>query len=382
MIKLENLTKQFAQKNGQGVKAVDNVNLNVPEGEMCVLLGPSGCGKTTTLKMINRLIAPSSGKILINGEDTTGMDTVTLRRSIGYVIQQIGLFPNMTIEENITVVPRMLGWDKKHCKERATELMDMVAMDPHKFLNRYPREMSGGQQQRIGVIRALAADPPVLLMDEPFGAVDPINREVIQNQFLEMQRKLKKTVMLVSHDIDEALKLGDRIAVFRQGRIVQCASPDELLAKPANDFVGSFVGQDRTLKRLLLVSAGDVTDQQPTLTVRPDTALMEAFALMDDNDIRAVTVVDGQGKPLGFVKRREARNATGACGDIIHPFRITGKAEDNLRVVLSRLYESNTSWMPIVGEEGRYNGEISQDYIAEYLSSGRTRRALNIHSDI
>ena len=295
MIKLENLTKQFSQKHGQTFKAVDNVNLNVPEGEMCVLLGPSGCGKTTTLKMINRLITPSSGTILINGEDTSGMDTVTLRRNIGYVIQQIGLFPNMTIEENITVVPRMLGWDKARCKSRAEELMDMVAMDPHKFLHRYPREMSGGQQQRIGVIRALAADPPVLLMDEPFGAVDPINREVIQNQFLEMQRKLKKTVMLVSHDIDEALKLGDRIAVFRQGRIV--------------------------------------------------------------------------------------RNASGSCGDILHPFRMTGKAEDNLRVVLSRLYESNTSWMPIVDEDGRYNGEISQDYIAEYLSSGRTRRALNIHSE-
>ncbi len=339
------------------------------------------CGKTTTLKMINRLITPSSGKILINGQDTSDMDTVTLRRNIGYVIQQIGLFPNMTIEENITVVPRMLGWDKARCKTRAEELMDMVAMDPHKFLNRYPREMSGGQQQRIGVIRALAADPPVLLMDEPFGAVDPINREVIQNQFLEMQRKLKKTVMLVSHDIDEALKLGDRIAVFRQGKIVQCASPDELLAKPANEFVGSFVGQDRTLKRLLLVSAGDVTDQQPTITVRPATPLPEAFATMDDNDIRAVTVVDENGKPLGFVKRREARHASGTCADLIHPFRMTGKAEDNLRVVLSRLYESNTSWMPIVDEDGRYNGEISQDYIAEYLSSGRTRRALNIHSE-
>lgn len=381
MIKLENLTKQFSQKHGQTFKAVDNVNLNVPEGEMCVLLGPSGCGKTTTLKMINRLITPSSGTILINGEDTSGMDTVTLRRNIGYVIQQIGLFPNMTIEENITVVPRMLGWDKARCKTRAEELMDMVAMDPHKFLNRYPREMSGGQQQRIGVIRALAADPPVLLMDEPFGAVDPINREVIQNQFLEMQRKLKKTVMLVSHDIDEALKLGDRIAVFRQGKIVQCASPDELLAKPANEFVGSFVGQDRTLKRLLLVSAGDVTDQQPTITVRGSTPLPEAFSTMDDNDIRAITVVDEHGKPLGFVKRREARNASGTCGDILHPFRMTGKAEDNLRVVLSRLYESNASWMPIVDEDGRYNGEISQDYIAEYLSSGRTRRALNIHSD-
>ena len=275
----------------------------------------------------------------------------------------------------------MLGWDKARCKARAEALMDMVAMDPHKFLHRYPREMSGGQQQRIGVIRALAADPPVLLMDEPFGAVDPINREVIQNQFLEMQRKLKKTVMLVSHDIDEALKLGDRIAVFRQGKIVQCASPDELLAKPANEFVGSFVGQDRTLKRLLLVSAGDVTDQQPTITVRGSTPLPEAFATMDDNDIRAVTVVDEHGKPLGFVKRREARNASGTCADILHPFRMTGKAEDNLRVVLSRLYESNTSWMPIVDEDGRYNGEISQDYIAEYLSSGRTRRALNIHSD-
>ncbi|MRS15962.1 osmoprotectant ABC transporter ATP-binding protein OsmV [Enterobacteriaceae bacterium RIT691] len=380
MIKLENLTKQFTQKNGQSFNAVDNVSLNVPEGEMCVLLGPSGCGKTTTLKMINRLIPSTSGKILINGQDTSDMDTVSLRRSMGYVIQQIGLFPNMTIEENITVVPRMLGWEKARYKARAEALMDMVAMDPKKFLNRYPKEMSGGQQQRIGVIRALAADPPVLLMDEPFGAVDPINREVIQNQFLEMQRQLKKTVMLVSHDIDEALKLGDRIAVFRQGRIVQCASPDELLAKPANDFVGSFVGQDRTLKRLLLVSAGDVTDQQPTLTVKRDTVLPEAFATMDDNDIRAITVVDDDGKPLGFVKRREARHASGVCSDLLHPFRATGKADDNLRVVLSRLYESNTSWMPIVDEDGRYNGEISQDYIADYLSSGRTRRALNIAS--
>ncbi|WP_337022597.1 MULTISPECIES: osmoprotectant ABC transporter ATP-binding protein OsmV [unclassified Pantoea] len=377
MIKLENLTKTFTQKNGTAFNAVDNVSLEVPAGEMCVLLGPSGCGKTTTLKMINRLIPASSGKILINGEDTSGQDTVTLRRNIGYVIQQIGLFPNMTIEENITVVPRMLGWDKKRCRERATELMSMVALDPSKFLHRYPREMSGGQQQRIGVIRALAADPPVLLMDEPFGAVDPINREVIQNEFLEMQRQLKKTVMLVSHDIDEALKLGDRIAVFGQGKIVQCASPDELLAKPANDFVGSFVGQDRTLKRLLLVQAGDVTDQQPTITVQRSTPLQEAFATMDDNDMRSVTVVDSDGKPLGFVKRREARNAAGRCEEMLHTFKVTGKAEENLRVVLSKLYEHNTVWMPIVDEEGRYSGEISQDYIADYLSSGRTRRRLN-----
>ncbi len=377
MIKLENLTKTFKQKNGAALNAVDNVSLHVPGGEMCVLLGPSGCGKTTTLKMINRLIPATSGKITINGEDTSTQDTVTLRRNIGYVIQQIGLFPNMTIEENITVVPRMLGWDKKRCRERASELMSMVALDPHKFLHRYPKEMSGGQQQRIGVIRALAADPPVLLMDEPFGAVDPINREAIQNEFLEMQRQLKKTVMLVSHDIDEALKLGDRIAVFGQGKIVQCATPDELLAKPANEFVGSFVGQDRTLKRLLLVQAGDVTDQQPTLTVKRSTPLAEAFALMDDNDMRTVTVVDNDGRPLGFVKRREARGASGSCEQLLHQFTITGKAEENLRVVLSKLYEHNMVWMPIVDEDGRYSGEISQDYIADYLSSGRTRRALN-----
>jgi len=377
MIKLENLTKTFTQKNGTAFNAVDNVSLEVPAGEMCVLLGPSGCGKTTTLKMINRLIPASSGKILINGEDTSGLDTVTLRRNIGYVIQQIGLFPNMTIEENITVVPRMLGWDKQRCKERASDLMSMMALDAKKFLHRYPREMSGGQQQRIGVIRALAADPPVLLMDEPFGAVDPINREVIQNEFLDMQRQLKKTVMLVSHDIDEALKLGDRIAVFGQGKIVQCASPDELLAKPANEFVGSFVGQDRTLKRLLLVQAGDVTDQQPTLTVRKSTPLSDAFGIMDDNDLRSITVVDEDGKPLGFVKRREARGASGQCADLLHHFTVTGRAEENLRVVLSKLYEHNMVWMPIVDEEGRYSGEISQDYIADYLSSGRTRRVLN-----
>nr|BFE91494.1 hypothetical protein GCM10020185_20300 [Pseudomonas brassicacearum subsp. brassicacearum] len=207
MIELQNLSKTF-KSNGKDVKAVDSVNLTVNEGEICVFLGPSGCGKSTTLKMINRLIPPTSGKVLINGEDTTGLDEVTLRRNIGYVIQQIGLFPNMTIEENITVVPRLLGWDKQKCHDRARELMSMIKLEPKQYLHRYPRELSGGQQQRIGVIRALAADAPLLLMDEPFGAVDPINREMIQNEFFEMQRALNKTVIMVSHDIDEAIKLG------------------------------------------------------------------------------------------------------------------------------------------------------------------------------
>lgn len=374
MIELQNLCKQFTQKNGQLVQAVDNVSLKVAEGEICVLLGPSGCGKTTTMKMINRLIEPTSGKVLIAGEDTAGIDTVTLRRHIGYVIQQIGLFPNMTIEENIMVVPRMLGWDKKRCRERARELMRMVALDPDRFLQRYPREMSGGQQQRIGVIRALAADAPVLLMDEPFGAVDPINREQIQNEFLQMQRQLGKTVMLVSHDIDEAIKLGDRVAVFRQGRMVQCAGADEMLARPADDFVASFVGHDRILKRLLLVQAGEVADLQDTLTATLDTPLSAAYGMMDDGDLMHLTVVDAAGQPLGFVRRRDAKAGGGSCRDKLNRIKAMAGAGENLRVVLSRLYEHNLTWMPVVDEAGRYCGEVSQDYIAGYLHSGRTRR--------
>lgn len=369
MITLENLSKSFTQKNGQTNLAVNNVNLHVEEGKICVLLGPSGCGKTTTLKMVNRLINPTSGRILINGQDTQEMDVVALRRQIGYVIQQIGLFPNMTIEENICIVPRLLGWDKKRSRERARELMDMVALDPKRFLNRYPREMSGGQQQRIGVIRALAADAPVLLMDEPFGAVDPINRETIQNEFFQMQRALNKTVLMVSHDIDEAIKLGDSIAVFRQGQIVQHASPDQLLAAPANDFVGSFVGQDRTLKRLLLINAGQVCDGQTTITGVASTDLKEAFTLMDDNDQRFLTIVDDNNKPQGYVSRKEIRNSSGVCGDKLHAFEVTAQASDNLRIILSKLYEHNQVWMPIVDEDNNYQGEISQDDIARHLSS-------------
>ncbi|SDC52887.1 osmoprotectant ABC transporter ATP-binding protein OsmV [Paraburkholderia lycopersici] len=372
MIELDQLTKTFTQKDGQAVRAVDAVSLSVDEGEICVFLGPSGCGKTTTLKMINRLIEPTSGRVLIHGEDTTGLNEVDLRRHIGYVIQQIGLFPNMTIEENITVVPRLLGWDKKRCAGRAAELMSMVALDPKRYLKRYPRELSGGQQQRIGVIRALAADPPVLLMDEPFGAVDPINRESIQNEFFQMQRQLKKTVIMVSHDIDEAIKLGDRIAVFRRGKLVQYDHPDTLLARPHDDFVAQFVGQDSTLKRLLLVKAGDAATQPET--ARMETPLAQAFAAMDESDCRYLTVLDDARRALGFVARRAARGAQGVCGERITPFPATVSVDDNLRVVLSKMYQFRAAWMPVLDPEGAYAGEITQDSIADYLSSGRSRR--------
>ncbi len=372
MIELDQLTKTFTQKDGQPVKAVDAVSLSVQEGEICVFLGPSGCGKTTTLKMINRLIEPTSGRVLINNEDTTGLNEVDLRRHIGYVIQQIGLFPNMTIEENITVVPRLLGWDKKRCAERAKELMSMVALDPTQFLKRYPRELSGGQQQRIGVIRALAADPPVLLMDEPFGAVDPINRETIQNEFFQMQRQLNKTVIMVSHDIDEAIKLGDRIAVFRRGQLVQYDHPDALLARPRDEFVAQFVGQDSTLKRLLLVKAGDAATQPET--ARVDTPLAHAFSVMDETDNRYLSVLDDAGHALGFVTRRAARAGDGTCGERVTPFPVNVCAEDNLRVVLSKMYQFSASWLPVLDAQGAYVGEITQDSIAAYLSSGRSRQ--------
>ncbi|MDR3098765.1 MAG: ABC transporter ATP-binding protein [Paraburkholderia sp.] len=372
MIELDKLTKTFTQKDGQPVRAVDSVSLSVAEGEICVFLGPSGCGKTTTLKMINRLIAPTSGRVLINGEDTSGLNEVDLRRHIGYVIQQIGLFPNMTIEENITVVPRLLGWDKKRCAERAKELMSMVALDPKLYLKRYPRELSGGQQQRIGVIRALAADPPVLLMDEPFGAVDPINRETIQNEFFQMQRQLKKTVIMVSHDIDEAIKLGDRIAVFRRGQLVQYDHPDTLLARPRDEFVAQFVGQDSTLKRLLLVKAGDAATQPET--ARVDTPLAHAFSVMDEADTRYLTVLDEANHALGYVTRRAARAGDGVCGDRATPFAASVSVDDNLRIVLSKMYQFSASWMPVLDAEGAWIGEITQDSIAAYLSSGRSRQ--------
>ena len=287
MIQLDKLTKKFQQK-GKDVVAVNEVSLTVDEGQICVFLGPSGCGKSTTLKMINRLIKPTSGRVLINGEDTTGIDEVTLRRNIGYVIQQIGLFPNMTIEENITVVPKLLGWDKKRCHERAMELMSMVQLEPKQYLSRYPRELSGGQQQRIGVIRALAADAPVLLMDEPFGAVDPVNRDAIQNEFFQMQRALNKTVIMVSHDIDEAIKLGDKIAIFKDGTLLQFDHPDTLLAHPADDFVSGFVGQDSTLKRLLLIRAEDAADDAPSILA--ETSIADAVELMEEHDLSLIHI--------------------------------------------------------------------------------------------
>ena len=255
-IELENLTKLYP---GNPQPAVDNVSMEIRAGETVIFVGPSGCGKSTTLKMINRLIEPTGGRIRIDGEDVTRIDPVRLRRKVGYAIQSSGLFPHMTVAQNIALVPKMVGWSKGRVRERVEEMLDLVGLDPGEFRDRYPRQLSGGQQQRVGVARALAADPPVLLMDEPFGAVDPVVRTQLQDELLRLQQELNKTIVFVTHDIDEAVRLGDRIAVFRTGgHLVQCAPPAELLARPADDFVADFLGAERGLKLLSLTTLADV----------------------------------------------------------------------------------------------------------------------------
>jgi osmoprotectant transport system ATP-binding protein len=294
---------------GRGRPAVENLTFEVAPGEICVLIGPSGCGKTTALKMVNRLISITDGDITINGASVRDLELSRLRRRIGYVFQQIGLFPHMTVEHNIGSVPRLLGWPKERIRARAAELLELVGLDPEADLRRYPGEFSGGQQQRIGVARAMAADPPIMLMDEPFGAIDPIARERLQNDFLRLHRQIPKTVIFVTHDIDEAIKMGDRIAIMREGRLVQMAGADELLASPADEFVANFVGADRGLKRLRVRTVSDLELDAPSgaqaaagPTVTPTTSLHFALSMMLAEGTTRIDVVDGDSRAIGSVR--------------------------------------------------------------------------------
>jgi len=295
MIRFENVSKVFPNAP---LPAVDRLDLDIPNGTTCVLIGPSGCGKTTTMRIVNRLIEPTSGRILVEGEDVTRADPILLRRRIGYVIQQVGLFPHMTIAENIATVPQLLGWPAERIARRVEEMLALVGLEPH-YLTRHPRHLSGGQRQRVGVARALAADPPVMLMDEPFGAVDPIVRTHLQSEFLGILRGLRKTVIFVTHDIDEAIRMGDLIAILRDGSLVQCDPPERLLAAPKNQFIADFVGADRALKRLALVTAGMAADPTPpgpgAPVVSPTTSLRDVLSVLlaSRADIAAVTDADG-----------------------------------------------------------------------------------------
>ena len=307
-VELRHVTKRFPsrERSQSAPAAVDDLSLAVPPGEICVLVGPSGCGKTTALKMVNRLVDPTAGEVLVNGRNVAEMDPVILRRGIGYVIQQIGLFPHQTVAENVATVPRLLKWPSHRIDQRVAELLRLVGLDPERMAGRYPAQLSGGERQRVGVARALAAEPPVLLMDEPFGAVDPVVRARLQDEFLRIQRHLGTTVLFVTHDIDEAIKVGDRLAVMMEGgRLAQFSPPAELLARPASDYVARFVGADRALKRLALMRVRDLDLAPPSglagdaPLVRPDTSVREALAVvLSAADERAI-VGDGDAPPIG-----------------------------------------------------------------------------------
>jgi osmoprotectant transport system ATP-binding protein len=373
MIQLENLTKVF-ETGEEPVMAVHHVTMEVPEGEIAILLGPSGCGKTTTLKMINRIIPKTSGKILINGADTDRLDAVELRRGIGYVIQQIGLFPNMTVEQNICVVPDLLGWERKKSRARAAELLEMVALDPAIFLKRFPKELSGGQQQRVGVVRALAADPPVMLMDEPFGAIDPINREVIQDEFLRLQKELRKTIMFVSHDIDEAVKMGDRVAIFRAGKLIQYDTPDNMLAHPANAFIADFVGGDRTLKRLRLVKVHEAMDPDPP-TIRPEDDVGSAVRLMERHEHQNAVVVGPHGRPRGYVHYNDVKDASGTVKDHWAGYPRTVHMNADLRTAVSEMFTHNVTWLACIDDDARFCGYITQRQVTHHLGATYSDRS-------
>jgi osmoprotectant transport system ATP-binding protein len=355
MIELQRLTKLYP---GSEHPAVDGVTLTVPEGEICIFIGPSGCGKTTLMRMVNRLLPLTSGKIFVGGKDVYSMDEIELRRGIGYVIQQIGLFPNMTVRDNIAVVPKLLNWDKKKIDDRVDELLNLVNLSPDIFRLRYPRQLSGGQAQRVGVARGMAADPPYMLMDEPFGAIDPINRSVLQDEFLKIQERLKKTIIFVTHDIDEAIKMGDKICLLRDGSLEQYGTPDELLTAPKNDFVKSFVGADRTLKRLNLLTVKDAMIHEPIHCHVNDPG-PKIHNYMGEEDLSYLLVLDDDDVLRGYVSHRDLTDYNGPVGNIVRPMTLTAGPDWNLKDALSKMLQYDLGILCAVDDEGRLLGVLN-----------------------
>ena len=352
MIRLDHVTKRFGAQT-----AVDDLTLDVAGGEVCVLVGPSGCGKTTTMKMVNRLIEPTSGRIYLEGDDVSTVDPVALRRRIGYVIQHIGLFPHLTIADNVATVPRLLGWDRTRVRARVSELLELVGLAPDTYATRYPSELSGGERQRVGVARALGADPPVLLMDEPFGAIDPITRERLQSEFLRLQAELHKTVVFVTHDIEEAVRLGDRIAILREGGVLeQYATPADVLGTPASPFVASFVGADRGLKRLS-VTPISVADLEKAPVVSQDDDLADVRRILAAVDVEWAVVVDGADRLAGYVERDELEGS-GPVGGRARRCPATVSVGATLKDAVAEMLQHDMPWIAVVDGD-RYLGVLT-----------------------
>jgi osmoprotectant transport system ATP-binding protein len=353
MITLDGVSKNY----GDGNVAVANLSLEVGDGELAVLVGPSGCGKTTTLRMINRLIEPTAGRILIGGENVLTKDPVQMRRGIGYVIQQGGLFPHRRVFDNVAVVPRLLGWDAARIQRRVNELLELVGLDPQSYGRRFPHELSGGERQRVGVARALGADPPVLLMDEPFAAVDPVTRQRLQNQFLDLQKQLKKSIVFVTHDIDEAAKLGDRIAVLSKGGVLeQYDTPAEILGRPQTPFVADFVGADRGVKRLAVVKI-EIDDLAAPPVIGPTATMEEARFVGAGTFARTAVVVDDQSYLIGWVSLEP--DIDGPVGAHVQKFAAQVPLGTTLRTALAEMLQHDVRWIPVVDDADRYLGVLT-----------------------
>ncbi|MFF8023108.1 ABC transporter ATP-binding protein [Streptomyces sp. NPDC007896] len=360
MIRFEQVTKRYPD----GTTAVDGLSFEVAQGELVTLVGPSGCGKTTTMMMVNRLIEPTSGRIFVNGEDIATVDPVRLRRRIGYVIQQVGLFPHRTILDNTATVPTLIGWKKAKARTRAAELLDLVGLDPKTYGSRYPEQLSGGQRQRVGVARALAADPPVLLMDEPFGAVDPVVREQLQDEFLRMQETVRKTVLLVTHDIEEAVRLGDRIAVYGQGRIEQFDAPGAVLGTPATPYVAEFVGADRGLKRLSVTEIEPDDLEQPPVA-RLDEPAGTTVARLLAQGARWAVVLDAEGDLHGWVGV-DALAAGGSVGDRAHRMNSWVPVGAPLKQAFGVMLQHDAGWVAVL-DGARFLGVLTPAKLHEAL---------------
>ncbi|MEV5879084.1 betaine/proline/choline family ABC transporter ATP-binding protein [Streptomyces sp. NPDC052101] len=360
MIRFEQVTKRYPD----GTTAVDDLSFDVAEGELVTLVGPSGCGKTTTMMMVNRLIEPTSGRIYVEGEDIASVDPVRLRRRIGYVIQQVGLFPHRTVLDNTAAVPALLGWTRAKARARAAELLDLVGLDPKTYGPRYPEQLSGGQRQRVGVARALAADPPVLLMDEPFGAVDPVVREQLQDEFLRMQAAVRKTVLLVTHDIEEAVRLGDRIAVYGQGRIEQFDTPGTVLGAPATPYVASFVGADRGLKRLS-VTAIEPDDLEQPPVARLDEPAERAVERLRAERARWAVVLDAGGDLHGWAGIDEL-TAGGTVGQLTHRMTAWVPVGAPLKQAFGVMLQHDAGWVAVL-DGARFLGVLTPAKLHEAL---------------
>jgi len=366
MIEYRNISKSYGKK-----KVVKDLNLKIPDGEFVVLIGPSGCGKTTTLKMLNRLIEMDSGEIFINGKNTMDINPQKLRSGIGYVIQQIGLFPNMTVEENICVVPRLLKWDKEKCQKRVRELLELVNMPYDEYANKYPNEMSGGQQQRIGVLRAFAAEPPIILMDEPFGALDPITRDSLQEEIKSLQKRLGKTVIFVTHDMDEALKLADTIVFMYDGKILQMDSPEEILRAPANDVVREFMGKhvhNFTQNELI---CSDLMRTKVT-KITEDRKTLECVSIMSHNEIDSLVVVDDVGRFKGVLSI-ETVNQRGKAGkpirDLVTTDFPTVSMDTSAKIAFDVLIEHHAEYVVVLTDDGKVAGIITKTSMSKALAS-------------